>query len=91
MTVEDHEFYLHWRSYNKDYGDEGNAPMSLTRAQQITDRADDLRFPSYDEFISLVEGLNSVGKGNMFRRIDVLSNIRQSGREKTLTGEYWKS
>jgi hypothetical protein len=71
VTIEDREFFLNWRTYTKMNTDDVQVPMTLARAQQITQLAggekevERLRLPSYDEFISIVEGLGSVGRSDL--------------------------
>lgn len=65
IVVEDREFYLKWHASLGTSGDDGTVLMSLLHVQQIAERTPRLRLPSYDEFISLVEGLDSVGQSKL--------------------------
>ena len=65
ITVNDHEFFLKWHTQSVVQAGSGGMMMTLTSAQQINARSDAYRFPSYDEFISLVEGLNAIGKSDL--------------------------
>jgi hypothetical protein len=65
ITVDDHEFFLRWLSFPRALDDDTHVPMPMAMAQKITDRNAHYRLPSYDEFISLVEGIDAVGRNDL--------------------------
>lgn len=69
VIVEDHEFFLTWQTFTNISDEDVQVPMPLVRAQSITEKSSDKRLPSYDEFISLVEGLALLGQS------DILSDL----------------
>lgn len=69
IIVEDSEFFLTWQTFTNISEEDVQVPMTLMRAQSITEKSNDKRLPSYDEFISLVEGLALLGQS------DVLSDL----------------
>ena len=67
VRVVDHEFFLRWHTSQHSSTGGNRSMMSLTNAQQISSKSEFLRLPSYDELISLVEGLDSVGQGSLLQ------------------------
>lgn len=65
ITVDDHEFFLRWLSFPRALDDDTHVPMPMTLAQRITEKNPHYRLPSYDEFISLVEGIDAVGRNDL--------------------------
>jgi hypothetical protein len=67
ISVDDHEFFISWHASLDILDGHKRSPMTLIRAQQLGSSSTLLRFPSYDEFVSLVEGLDSVEANHLLQ------------------------